>query len=101
MIFNKFSPRSEYLHTIVPISNKLNNSTNPVYIYKYILNLAKTQKKRVYGMITSKHLGFYLSQQLKLEGINVIFYHGTDEKSEEFKHLNGESEYMSHINVKK
>lgn len=52
-------------------------------------------------MVTSKHLGFYLSNELKSEGINVIFYHGNDEKTEEFKHLNGESEYMSHINVKK
>jgi hypothetical protein len=34
-------------------------------------------------MVTSKELGFYLVRELKKEGLNVIFYNGSDSKSEQ------------------
>jgi hypothetical protein len=58
----------------------MNNSKTPDIICEYFKKLTK-EGKRVYGMITSKTLGFHLTEYLKKEGIKVIFYHGSDAKT--------------------
>lgn len=37
----------------------------------------------MYGMVTSKRLGFFIKEGLQAQGVKVIFYHGSDSRMQE------------------
>ena len=54
VIFNKFSPRKEYLYAVFPYK-----TTDNSHVIDYFIKLA-IEGKKIYGMVTSKTLGFYI-----------------------------------------
>jgi hypothetical protein len=61
--------------------------------------------RNVYGMVTSKQLGFYLKAELEKKQISVIYYHGNDdmtdyEDNKVLTHLDTKKTHFKNVNVK-
>ena len=73
VFLNKYAPRESYKYLLLPYKK-----TQALMVLNYFITLVIDNKKKVYGMITSKLLGAYISDELSKLGIKVIFYHGSD-----------------------
>lgn len=74
IFYNTYAPRKDYKYVIYPF-----NQFNRRHVLNYFIELTKNNKK-VYGMITSKKLGFFIKEGLQAQGVEVIFYHGSDSR---------------------
>ena len=70
IVYNRFLLRSEYSLKLFEY-----HSSQFQYVVDLFINNLK-QGKKVYGMITSKKLGYFIREQITNSGFTCKFYHG-------------------------